>query len=420
MDQPPYRIAFMTNTYLPFVGGVPLSVDLYYRHLRKLGLRVFVYAPEYAETCDDPEDVFRIASIRQFNKTDFSVPLPAPFRTALDFHIHKYDVVHVHHPFLLGEVGMALARENRLPLVFTYHTQYENYTHYVPLDPDVAARTVIRHSAEFANCCDLVIAPTRDIERTLRERGVETDIAVLPTGIEREKFAAGDGARFRRELGLSPDTPVILHVGRLAKEKNLDYLLDAVGHALEAVPKAHFVIVGSGNDSDALEAKANAMGAAADRIHFTGRRTGPALFDAYAAGDLFAFASQSETQGMVVAEAMAAGMPVAALDADGVRDVVRDGVNGRLLKQDAAPAAFGEALVSLLNDGGARNAAGDAARETAKVFDMPVLAAKLAEHYNALKRLPNHKLREETMSFGLIRNFFATVWDDFNTMIEAL
>lgn len=411
-DVPGYYVAFFTNTARPHVGGVAGSVELFQRHLQRLGDAVMVYAPEYAGALDDSPDIRRLPSIRNFNNTDFSLPLPLSFKPIQDFSGDAFDIVHVHHPFLLGEVGMRMAREHRLPLVFTYHTQYEQYTHYVPFSKATADRTIMRHALEFCNLCDLVIAPTRDMERLLLARGVTSRIEVLPTGIELERCAEGDRAALRRELGLAPATPLLIHVGRLAQEKNLLYLLEACLLALRDAPDAHFAIAGDGKSREALEKMALDAGEPGRRVHFLGVRTGQGLLDVYCGGDLFVFASKTETQGMVVAEALATGLPAIALAADGIRDIVRDGENGRLLPGEASAGEFGAAILEALRDAEARAQWRGGALATARTFDMPLLAGRLHELYESLKRLPNRRLKHESMSFGLIRNFFETVWED--------
>jgi glycosyltransferase involved in cell wall biosynthesis len=415
-----YRIAFFTNTYHPFVGGVARSVDLYRTYLKQAGHDVVVYAPEYDEETDDADDVRRLPAIRQFNQTDFSLPLPVSFKPVVDLYREAFDVIHVHHPFLLGEMGMRMARTYRLPLVFTYHTQYEQYTHNVPFDQDTSARTIIKHSKEFCDLCDLVIAPTSDVRAMLEERGVTSRIAVLPTGIEKAQYDKGDREEGRKLLGLESNASVLLHVGRLSKEKNLPYLLEASLHTLTRCPDARLVIVGDGDAREELEATVEKAGDVGGQVHFTGKLTGMDLINAYAAADLFVFASKSETQGMVLAEAMAAGNPVVALEGNGIRDVLRDNENGRMLPGNTSAEDYGQAVADLLHDKNKLEAWRKAALETAAQMDMPILTEKLLEEYRTLKLMPNQALQQETMSFGLIRSYFETVWSDISDALARI
>lgn len=408
-----YHIAFFTNTYLPFVGGVARSVDRFQRALKDLGDRVVIYAPKYNETNGDEPDVCRLPAIRQFNKTDFSLPLPLSIKPDIDFHQEYFDIVHVHHPFLLGEAGLRLARHHHLPLVFTYHTQYEKYTHYVPFDQEVSSRTIIRHAAEFCEYCDLVIAPTHDIEQTLRERGVTSRIEVVPTGIELDQFDTGNPTAARERWSIPPEAPLLLHVGRLAHEKNLEYLLAACLRALEKREDAHLMIVGEGKNQDDLQAVA-AESPVSGRVHFVGKQVDQDLIDCYAAADVFVFASKTETQGMVVAEAMAAATPVIGLDAIGIRELIKDGHNGRLLHSDAPPEQFASTILDALKNPDQLKQWGAQARQDVRRLDMPVIAQRLHELYRSLKLLPNAELKRDTMSFGLIRNYFETIWEEMS------
>lgn len=412
MDTNGYRVAFFTNTYRPFVGGVAMSVDLYQKYLRRLGDQVTVYAPQYDGATGDAEELRRLPTIRHFNNTDFSLPLPLAFKPVSDFSSEAFDIVHVHHPFLLGEMGLRMARQNRLPLVFTYHTQYEQYTHYVPIDHETAVRTILRHTVEFCNMCDLLIAPTSDLKATLIGRGITTPIEILPTGIELESYRNADPQALRQELGLSSKSPLLVHVGRLALEKNLVFLLGACLRALAMEPQAHLAIAGDGKSREELEKITAQAGEPGTRVHFLGSRTGRDLLSVYGAGDLFVFASRTETQGMVIAEALAAGMPAIALDAPGICDLLQEEQNGRILPAAADEETFAQAIAQALRDKTSLARWRRGARKSVENFDMPILAQKLHEAYIRLKLLPNHMLKQEQMSFGLLRNYFETVWED--------
>jgi glycosyltransferase involved in cell wall biosynthesis len=375
------NIAMFTNTYLPHVGGVARSVSTYEEELRRRGHQVRVVAPEF-EGAEPSDHVLRIPAIQGFNGSDFSVRLPQPGVIAEWLDAFRPDVVHSHHPFLLGDSALRYAGARRLPLVFTHHTLYEQYTHYVPLDSDALKRFVIQMATEYCNLCTHVIAPSESVERLLRDRGVTTPITPLPTGIDLSFFAGGDGCRARQELDIPTDALVVGHLGRLAAEKNLAFLAEAVGEFLAQRPKAVFLVVGSGDYADAmrdiLSAHANSR-----QIVMPGARTGQPLADAYAAMDVFAFSSQSETQGMVLAEAMAAGTPVVALDGPGVRDVLTD-QRGRLLPADASEKQFADALLDLTADRDRLKALGTKTRETINDFGLDCCADRLEQLYQHL------------------------------------
>lgn len=377
------NIVMLTNTYAPYVGGVACSVARFRREFVRKGHRVLVVAPSFQDEPDDEVDVVRLPAIQRFNGGDFSVRLPIPglLRATLDD--FAPDVVHAHHPFLLGDTALRIAAMRDIPIAFTHHTMYERLTHYVPGDSPALRRFVIRLATEFANLSDHVIAPSSSIARILRRRGVETPIASIPTGVDDEAFSAGDGALVRDKLGISGDAFVVGHVGRLAPEKNLRFLTRAVGEFLVACPEAHFLIVGAGPCMSEMQSIAARMGVGA-RTHCLGEQCGQALRDAYDAMNVFAFASHSETQGMVLMEAMAAGCPVVAVAAPGARDVVVDGVNGRLLARDDAAAAC-EALAQYASEHsqGMRGAV-EAAQQTARKFTISRCASRLLSVYRKM------------------------------------
>lgn len=323
-----------TNTFTPHVGGVARSVAGFTAEHRRCGHRVMVVAPEFEGWDEDETDVLRFPAIQQFSGSDFSVPIPVPGLLAMALEDFAPDVVHSHHPFLLGDTALRVAASRALPVVFTHHTLYERYTHYVPGDSVALRRAAIDLAVGYSNLCDAVIAPSESVRDLLRRRGVAARIEAIPTGVEVEIFAAGERARGRQRHGIPADAFVVGHVGRLAPEKNLDFLARAVARFLVARPEARFLVAGRGPSRDPLAATVTAAGAG-DRLHLVGVVESRAeLADVYAAMDVFAFASQSETQGMVLTEAMAAGVPVVAVDASGAREVVHDGVDGRLLPEE--------------------------------------------------------------------------------------
>lgn len=412
------NIVMMTNTYLPHVGGVARSVSSFTEEYRRRGHRVLVVAPEFPGTPENELDVVRVPAIQNFNGSDFAVALPlfADLDEALD--AFGPQLIHAHHPYLLGMTAVREARARNLPLVFTHHTRYEYYTHYV-LDSPVLKRFVVELATRYANLCDLVFAPSESIARLLRERGVTTPVEVVPTGIRIERFARGDGAGFRRTHGIPEAAFVVGHVGRLAPEKNLGFLAEAVALFLEHHPGACFLVAGRG-PSEADIRRACERRGVADRLHRTGVLVGQQLADAYHAMDVFAFSSKSETQGLVLTEAMAAGTPVVALDAPGAREVVEDRVNGRLvMKEDVTEFAAALYWVFALPPERRRQLE-EAARRTAACFSLERTADKALSHYERLlagKRRPHPAEEIEEWEQALRR--LRTEWDIVREMMEA-
>ncbi|MDY0093626.1 MAG: glycosyltransferase [Candidatus Vecturithrix sp.] len=327
------KIAMFTNTFTPHVGGVAESVKRLTEDCRNAGHDVCVIAPEFADMPENEHDVVRVPAIQNFNGSDFSVSLPAPLTLSHELDRFAPEIIHTHHPYLLGDTALRVSARRNLPLVFTYHTMYEDYTHYVPVDSPQLKRFVIELATGYANLCDHLIAPSESIAVILQERGVHTPITVVPTGVDCDQFASGDGVRARQQANIPEDAFVIGHVGRLAEEKNLLFLAKAVALFLQQASHAYFLIVGEGSCIQELETIFEQAGVR-DQIYFAGVQKAPELMDYYHAMDLFVFASKTETQGMVLAEAMSAGAPVIALDAPGAREIVQDGKNGRLLSTE--------------------------------------------------------------------------------------
>lgn len=324
------RIVMFTNTYKPHVGGVARSVEAFTTEFRRRGHRVLVVAPEFEHMPAEEVDVIRIPAMQNFNGSDFSVVLATPAELRERLEDFGPQVVHSHHPFLLGNEAVRMAHTYDLPLVFTHHTLYEQYTHYVPADSELLQRFVIELASCYANMCQQVFAPSESIAELLRERDVEVPIEVVPTGVNYPFFTGADGAGFRAEHGIGADRFVVGHVGRLAPEKNLGFLSEAVIGFLRDNPQALFLLAGKGPSSKEIVADFEEAGLQ-DNLALLGELEHEALRHVYAAMDVFVFSSKSETQGMVLTEAMATGTPVVALDASGVREVVTDRVNGRLL-----------------------------------------------------------------------------------------
>jgi len=375
------KICMFSNTYLPHVGGVAISVATFSRELRKKGHAVMVVAPKFDGKAppEDEQYVCRVAAIQNFNGSDFSVRVPVPGLVDNDIDAFAPDIIHSHHPFLLGDTALRTAQRLNVPIIFTHHTRYEEYTHYVPLDSEVLKRFVTHLATEYANLCDTVIAPSTSIKKLLLERGVTTAVEVLPTGIDLDSFQQGNGLRFREANGLDRKCPVIGHVGRLAREKNLPYLAEAVARCMQKRTDAVFVVAGGGD----AEQDIRRIFARADlekRLIMPGILVGDDLADCYNAMDIFVFGSKSETQGLVLMEAMAAGTPVIALHASGVNDVVEDGKNGRVLPADCSVDVFAEVIADVLTKNSMEQWR-EQARHTARSFSREKCTEQLLQLY---------------------------------------
>jgi len=372
------RIGIFTCNYKPLLNGLSSSIEIFSREFRRRGHQVFIFAPRYPGHREQEEGVFRFPSLRAPTHHQYTLPIPFSFRVAALLPSLGLDVIHAQHPFLLGAYGGKVARRLSLPLVFTHHTLYEEYSHYLPVAPPLARWWVIRMSVSFANQADLVIAPTHGLKDLLRARGVRTRIEVVPTGVEVEEERTA--FLTPAELGLPSGARILLSVGRLAREKNLVVLLQAFGRIAAEFPTCYLVLVGDGDERGHLEEMASRMGLRG-RVIFAGAKPREELGPYYRAADLLLFTSLSEAQGLVVAESMSHGLPVVALRSFAVEDLIEDGVNGYL-------AADLDGLVTqvreLLLDPEKRRRFSQEAKLKVREFAAPALAERLLDLYREL------------------------------------
>ncbi len=414
------KIAMFTNTYTPHIGGVARSVSGLAEGLRDLGHSVLIVAPEFPHMPQDETGVVRMPAIQQFAGSDFSAPAPVSLALSRELENFKPDIIHTHHPFLLGDTALRVSASRNLPVVFTYHTRYELYGHYVAQDSPALQRLVLSLALGYCELCDGVIAPSESIAAFLEKHEVEVPITVIPTGIEASAFTGGNGIRLRSELAIAPDVFVAGHVGRLAREKNLAYLTDAVRLFLRDHDKAHFIVAGTGDMSDDMKTAFSAAGLAG-RVHMLGSVEGERLADAYAAMNVFAFSSHSETQGLVLAEAMTAGIPVVALDAPGAREIVRDGRNGRLLSAEAPAAHLAEALGWIAGRSPQqREALRTAARQMAATYSRAESISRTVSLYAGL--LEEHRKEKPTADsmWETARRALGKEWDILRNVANAV
>ena len=375
------HIAFFTNYYHPVVNGVVRSVASFRENLMKQGHNVFIFAQSDSSYKDDEPFIFRYPSL-PLPLGDISTAIPvSPFVDQL-LPILKLDLIHTHHPILLGQTAARKAAELDLPLVFTFHTQYWEYTHYIPFPQEIIQdflkNAVHRWLREFMQKCQHIIIPSESLKDILvRDYGLHERYSVIPTGTDLEPFVKADGKSLRSENGWQDET-VLISVGRLAPEKNWDTLVRAFAKIHEEHPKARLVLIGDGTGRQSLEALATELGVS-DRVTFTGALPFQEIPRYLKAADAFAFASVTETQGLVTIEAMAAGLPVVAVDGPGTRDIVESGKQGFLVEND--PGALAKGIKKLLADPQRIKRLSNAALKKARTFDVNQLGTQLLGVY---------------------------------------
>lgn len=386
------NVVAFTNTYAPLVGGLERSVANVHEDLQRLGHFSRVITPEYKGAEESKNGVLRVPAIKGVGEKEFSIALLSSTRMEHWLEAIEPDIVHTHQPFLLGETAWKLAQHRHTPIVFTHHTLYERYAHYLLVDNDRTRRLLINITNHYANRCHAVVAPTESVRRLLLDRGITAPVFVAPTGIDLDLYRSGSRPRGRRNLGLAPEDRVVGHLGRLSQEKNLEFIVQAAAHALRHASNAKLLLVGDGDRLQWARDHLAEVGLA-DRLVAPGLLSGVDAADAYAAMDVFIFASHTDTQGLVLAEAMAAGVPVMALDAPGARDCITDGRTGWILPNATTAEAFGQALSAALVDEALRRTLAENAAGAAVEFGRQACIKRLLALYEQVKGsyLPAHK-----------------------------
>lgn len=392
--EPTMHILMLSDVFFPRINGVSTSIATFGASLQTLGMSISLIAPRYPETGKPPVHsahegltLHRIASRRvPFDPEDRLMSMRQTRQAVLDVHAEKpIDLIHVHTPFVAQMAGVAAARVLQVPVVATYHTLFEEYFHhYLPLAPRWLTRSFARTVSRLqCNQLDAVIVPSRAMRDRLQDYGVRVPAHVVPTGIPLERFAALQRADFRARHGIPPERPVALFVGRVAHEKNIGFLIEALAAALPQCPELLLLIAGEGPARTALEAIVHERGLDAS-VRFVGYLERQAELPAcYAAADAFVFASRTETQGLVLIEAMAMGLPVVALSVMGTRDLL-DGDRGCIVPDDD-PKDFGNRLAGLLADPARRSHLAGQAREVAQEWSDMAMTMRLRTLYRNLR-----------------------------------
>lgn len=384
------QILMISDVYFPRINGVSTSIQTFRETLGVEGIQVTLVAPEYpgATETTDSADVITIPSRRvPFDPEDRLMRRGDLARLSQRLQGRHFDLVHVQTPFVAHYAGLKLARARGIPCLATYHTHFEEYFHhYLPILPRPLARLLTRRLARSqCNALDAVVVPSQAMRNALQDYGVTRPLHVLPTGIPLEKFASGDRQGFRQHHGIADGEAVALYVGRVALEKNLGFLLDATRHALARNPGLRLVIAGEGPALAGLKRQAASMGIA-KKVLFPGYLDREQeLPDCYAAADLFAFPSKTETQGLVLLEAMAMGLPTLGIPAMGAAEILGP-CRGAVCAPDNA-ADFGALMVELLGDPSRLAALSVAARNFAGEWAAPERASQLASLYRTLRKL---------------------------------
>lgn len=342
------KIGIFTDSFRPYTSGVVRSIELFSREFNNRGHQVYIFGPDYPLLHPPKEEgVFRFISVPAPTMPDFALPIPISVQLGKTIKHIGLDIIHAHSPFLLGSMGARAARRYRLPLIFTFHTLYEQYVHYVPFAQEASRQIVQTISRTFCNRCNTVVAPSQLVVNYLRRIGVRTPIVNIPTGVDLEEFTDLNPEWLEENYGVKPEEKVLLFVGRLGQEKNVTFLVRAFQTVLSRYPTCRLVMVGKGPQEQYLRKLCDRLGIQ-DKVIFTGVLPRHKIVHCYASADLFVFPSVTETQGLVIGEAKATGLPVVAIRAFGPAEMVYHGEDG-FLTEPSLP-SFTAAILELLNN----------------------------------------------------------------------
>jgi 1,2-diacylglycerol 3-alpha-glucosyltransferase len=375
------NIGLVSDTYEPQINGVVTSIELFKRALEEKGHTVYVFCPYYNGRGKKHYNIYRYFSVpwpfKAMKEQRFVIPLPVrktPFRD-LDINI-----LHSQVPGNMGWFAVVKAMIYRIPHVHTYHTLYIEYTHYMPVPLPLAQIIVRIISRRFCATCQRVITPSAEIKQEVAGYGVKRPLDVIPTGIDFEadrKF--DDPERIKAAYGIPPGKKIISFIGRFGKEKSIGFLLDMLVKLIPLEPEIHFLLVGDGPDRADLEHKTSALDL--DKyVTFTGYVPRDYIFNFFKLTDVFVFSSKTETQGIVLLEAMSVGTPVVAVGAMGVNDLMQDGKGGFLI-DDLDEDEFIEKILQLLDDPELYARKSREALEKAEAWSVNKMADKLIECY---------------------------------------
>ena len=384
------RVLFISDVYFPRVNGVSTSIRTFRQDLAAIGVETQLVAPRYAVpgTVDEP-DVVRVASAGVPGDPEDRRMRWGALTRALDgLTGAAFDLVHIHTPFIAHYAGVRCARRLGVPCVATYHTFFEEYLHhYLPVLPRRLGRYLAR-SFTRSQCADVraLIAPSEPMRAVLLEYGVATPIHVLPTGLPADRFRQGDGQAFRSRAGLAADARIVTYIGRVAHEKNIGFLVGMFAEVRARVPQAVLVIAGEGPARAGLQQQVASAGLAA-HVQFAGYlERDTALLDCYAAADVFVFASRTETQGLVLLEAMAQGTPVVSTAELGTRSILVPGSGALVVPEERA--AFAAAVVRVLTEPQLHEELAQRGRSYARSWSSATMARRLKDLYETLRAAP--------------------------------
>ena len=377
------NILFISDVFFPRVNGVSTSINTFAKELKALGHQVTLIAPSYGDEDKHEDWIVRVPSHKIYFDPEDRLMNFGKLKALLPWIEERhFDVIHIHTPFTAHYVGIHFGKKLDIPVIETYHTFFEDYLHhYLPFIPQFISRKLARTiSRRQCNAVDGIVSPSKPMLDVLKEYGIKTSAEVVATGLDEPSFAKVDGEYFRISHDIPLTQPMLLFVGRVAHEKNIEFLLEMHVKLIQKHPDALLVITGEGPAEESIKASIARLGLLnkvkmigyLDRSH--------ELIACYQAADVFVFASKSETQGLVLLEAMAQGTAVVALAELGTKSILIEG-EGVLIAKDCAD-DFADKVSVLLSDEFKRKTIGARGKQYAREkWGANVLAKKISKFY---------------------------------------
>jgi 1,2-diacylglycerol 3-alpha-glucosyltransferase len=380
----PLRIALFSDSALPILNGVSISIRALVTELRNQGHSVHLYLTGVRDYRDTDPNIIRFFSLELPIARGYPLAIPPFYPQLLQFRKHEYDLIHTHTPFTVGFVGLRWAESHGLPIVSTYHTLYDRYAHYLPVPRHLVRYKIAKHTNYYYNRVNHVITPSGASRKWLRRHAVKTPVSVIPTGLPNPQPM--DRAEVRSSLGIPPEHLVLLYVGRLAREKNLETLFQMAKRVFQENRFAQLWLVGDGPDRARCAEIVRTLNIG-DRVRFVGAIPRDEVDRYYAAADLFVFSSISETQGLVVQEAMTYGLPTVAVVGGGAGAGIEPDQNGFLVKNDPVP--FAEEVLRVIQDDGLYTRLSQGARQSVRAYTTAGMANRVIDIYNNILSVPH-------------------------------
>jgi glycosyltransferase involved in cell wall biosynthesis len=394
------RIGMMADAYKPHISGITNYISLNKRYLEALGHEVFVFT--FGGEVQEEDDEKNIIRTRGMPLVDSGYYISVRYNDEAQRILQTMDIVHVHHPFTSGQLALRYCKASNIPIVFTNHTRYDLYAQvYIPIVPEAMWDAFLKaYMPSFCRSCDLVIAPSAGLKEVLNKLNVDSNIEVVPNGIEVEPFQTPADRIPRSTFNIGEEAILLTYMGRLGPEKNLSFLMQSFSAIAKSFNGVHLIFIGGGAERQNLEEQARYLDIS-DKVHFTGQVPYENLPSYQVSADVFVTASISEVHPLSLIESMAAGLPAVGIQSPGIGDIIEDGVNG-LLAPTQDLAIFTAKIARIVSDHEYRHQLAANARESAKLYSISRTANIMLSHYDRLVTQAKKKKRKFRINFRRI------------------